>query len=288
MIGTMRTHSRHLLKLVIFDLDGVVYRGARAVTGVPELISWLHDDTDVAVRFATNNSMLTPQAFVERLAAMGIRAAADEVVTSTTATVDHLARHLPAPGSILVVGGSGLCELLAAAGYRVTPAARAVPAAYAGEPLAERYEAVVVGLDLAFSFAALAAAQAAVAAGARLIATNADARYPTERGFLPGAGSMVAAIATASGVQPIVIGKPAPAMFESILEQRGVAAADALVVGDNPDADIVAARRAGIPSLLVLTGVADAEMAAALDGDRRPDLVAAGPVELRDLIRARL
>jgi 4-nitrophenyl phosphatase len=188
----------------------------------------------------------------------------------------------------MAVGGSGLCELLAAAGYRVTPAAGAVPATYAGEPLAQRYDAVVVGLDLAFSFAALAAAQTAVAGGARFIATNADARYPTERGFLPGAGSMVAAIATASGVEPIVIGKPSPAMFETILEQRGVAAADALVIGDNPDADIVAARRAGIPSLLVLTGVADAETAAALEGDRRPDLMAAGPDELRELIRARL
>ncbi len=282
----MRNDPRRALRLVIFDLDGVVYRGPQAVPGAPDLINWLRG-TEVAVRFATNNSMLTPQAFVERLAAIGIRAGAAEVATSSTATVDYLTRHLSPPRHILVVGGSGLQELLEDAGYAVTAALDAVPEGYAGEPLSRPYDLVVAGLDLSFTFAALAAAQTAIGAGARFVATNADARYPTEHGFVPGAGSMVAAIAVAAGVQPIVIGKPQPTMFQSILERQGIAPEQALVIGDNPDADIVAAHRAGIPSVLVLTGVADAARAAELEGDRRPDLVAAGPRELRDLIEAR-
>jgi 4-nitrophenyl phosphatase len=282
----MQSRASSPLRLVIFDLDGVVYRGGSVVPGAPELIAWLHA-IGIAVRFATNNSMSTPAAFAARLGSLGIPAGADEVVTSTTATVEHLRRHLPEVERILAVGEAGMRDVLRGAGYDVTAAADAVGVEYRGGPLAGRYDAVVAGLDLHFGFPALAAAQTAIADGARFIATNADARYPTERGFLPGAGAVVAAIRVASGVEPTVIGKPEPAIFRSILEERGVEPGEALVVGDNPDADIRAARAAAIPSVLVLTGVADAASAAALSGERRPDAIAAGPEELRRLIEAR-
>jgi 4-nitrophenyl phosphatase len=287
MIGPMRTSPEPPLRLVIFDLDGVVYRGPQPVPGVPPLIARLHR-RGLLVRYATNNSMLTPQAFVARLAAISVEADAAEVVTSTTATIEHLARHLPEIRRVLTVGESGLRDMLLAAGFEVTRAEEALPDGYRGEPLAERYDAVVAGLDLSFSFAKLAAARAAIAAGARFVATNADARYPTERGFLPGAGSMVAAIAVASGERPLVIGKPEPTMFASILEHEDIPADEALVIGDNPDADIVAARRAGIRSALMLTGVANATDVAALAGERRPDFVVADAAELSQLLEARL
>ena len=111
-----------------------------------------------------------------------------------------------------------------------------------------------------------------------------DRRYPTAIGFLPGAGAIVSAIAAAADAEPEVIGKPEPAMFEAILSMAGVEAADAVVIGDNPDADIVAARRAGIASVLVLTGVADRRVADALTGDRRPDAVVEGPAEAATLL----
>ena len=126
----------------------------------------------------------------------------------------------------------------------------------------------------------MAAAVTAVREGARFVATNADARYPTTAGFLPGAGSGVAAIRAATGVEPLVVGKPQPAMFEAILAADGIGPADALVVGDNPAADIVAARRAGIRSVLVLTGIADDERAAGLIGDERPDALLPGIADL--------
>jgi 4-nitrophenyl phosphatase len=271
------------LRLVIFDLDGVIYRGLEPLPGAVELVNRLHA-AGVLIRFATNNSMASRAAYVERLAAMGIRAVADEIVTSTSATIEYLARHEPGVRRVLAVGESGMVDEMRGAGYAVTPAAMAAPPLYEGAPLDARYDAVIAGLDRGFEYPRLAAAASAILAGARFIATNIDARYPTPVGFLPGAGSIVAAIAAASGVEPLVIGKPGPAMFLAILEAAGVPSAQAAVVGDNPDADIVAARRAGIFSVLVLTGVADSETVPALDGERRPDLVLADADALAALL----
>jgi HAD superfamily hydrolase (TIGR01450 family) len=274
------------VRLVIFDLDGVVYRGSVPVPGAPELVDFLHG-RGAAVRFATNNSTATCQAYVERLGEMGIRASADEIVTSTSATIEHLRRHAPEVSTVLAIGADGMETELRDARFAVTMAADAV-AGEPGAPLGQAYDAVVVGLDSAIDYARLSVAMAAVAGGARLIATNADARYPTPAGFLPGAGAIVAALATATGVTPVVIGKPAPAMFTAILDAAGVAASECVVVGDNPDADVAGAHRAGCAAILVLTGVADSGTVALLDGERVPEAVAAGPDEVRALLASRL
>ncbi len=275
------------LRLVIFDLDGVIYRGEEPVPGSRELVDWLHARR-VGVRFATNNSMVTRAGYVERLGRMGIAITADEVVTSTSATVEHLRRHEPEVRTVLAIGANGMRDELVAAGLDVTMATDMPPPLEPGAPLARRYDAVIVSLDPRLDYDRLAAGMSAVAAGARLIATNADTRYPTAAGFLPGAGSIVAALATATGVTPEVIGKPEPAMFRAILEASGVAPGDAVVVGDNPDADVVGAHRAGCAAILVLTGVADAALAATLVGERAPDAVAAGPEEVRVLLEPRV
>jgi len=274
------------VRLVIFDLDGVIYRGTEVVPGAAELVTWLHG-LNVLVRFATNNSMITRAGYVDRLGAMGIATAVEEVVTSTSATVDHLARHAPGVRSVLAVGADGMRRELEDAGLEVTLASDA-QSHEPGGPLGRRYDAVVVGLDPAVDYARLSTAMAAVADGARLIATNADARYPTPAGFLPGAGSIVAALATATGVTPEVIGKPEPAMFRSVLESTGIPGTECVVVGDNPDADVAGAHRAGCASILVLTGVSDAVTAAALAGERRPDAVAVDPDEVRRLLEPRV
>jgi 4-nitrophenyl phosphatase len=273
------------VRLVIFDLDGVVYRGTEPVPGAPELVDFLHR-SGVTVRFATNNSMAARRAYVERLAAMGIRAAADEIVTSTSATVEHLRRHAPDVRTILAIGADGMQSELADAGLDVTMA-RDVEGADGG-PLERAYDAVVIGLDPAVDYARMANAMAAVAGGAHLIATNADARYPTPAGYLPGAGAIVAAVSTATGVTPEVIGKPAPEMFLDILAAAGVPPAECVVVGDNPDADVAGAHRAGCAAILVLTGVTDPASIDRLDGERAPDAVAAGPDEVRALLAPRI
>lgn len=275
------------VRLVIFDLDGVIYRGDVPIRGARELVAWLHERR-VGVRFATNNSMVTRAGYVERLGGMGITTTAEEVVTSTSATVEHLRRHQPGVRSVLAIGADGMRDELLSAGLVVTMAGQVPAAPAVGGPLADAYDAVIVGLDPRVDYDGLAAAMSAVAAGARLIATNADTRYPTRAGFLPGAGSIVAALATATGVTPEVIGKPEPAMFCAILEASGVEAGDTVVVGDNPDADVVGAHRAGCAAILVLTGVADAAVAMQLAGDRAPEAVVAGPHEIRALLEPRV
>ena len=225
------------VRLAIFDLDGVVYRGERPVPGAVELIARLHA-SGVLVRFATNNSMVARAGYVERLRAMGIATTIDEVVTSTWATAEHLRRSEPPVARILAVGAPGMLDELRAHRYAATAAADAAPADYAGGPLTERFDAVVAGLDPTIDYRAIAVAAAAVRAGARFVATNADRRYPTPEGFLPGAGSIVAAIGAACDVEPVVIGKPEPAMFRAILDASGVGPEQAVVIGDNPDADV--------------------------------------------------
>lgn len=263
-------------RLVIFDLDGVVYRGDQEVPGAARLVHAIRERR-MLVRFATNNSSATRSEYVDRLAGHGIGAAVEEIVTSSSATVDHLHAHLPRVRRVLAVGAKGLISELRAGGFEVTAVADAAPAEWNGGPLPDAYDAVVCGLDRQLDYRRLGVAVAAILAGALFIATNADLRYPTPEGFMPGAGAIVAAIGVSSGVEPMIIGKPQPAMFQAILERDGVAPQDALVIGDNPDADLVAARRAGIASVLVLTGVVDANAAAALVGDRRPDHVARDP-----------
>jgi 4-nitrophenyl phosphatase len=280
MIRRVSVAPRPALRLVILDMDGVLYRGDAPIPGAVRLVQRLHA-AGLLVRYATNNSMFTRAAYASRLAGMGIEASAEEIVTSTSATIEHLRRHDPAVRSVLAVGASGMVDELRAAGYAVTPIGEA------GEPPAP-VDAVLVGLDPAFDEPRLAAAAEAVRGGARFVATNADARYPTSTGFQPGAGTMVTAIRERCGVEALVIGKPEPAMFEAILEAAGVSAAEALVIGDNPDSDIAGARRAGIESILVLTGVTSPDVAAGLTGEARPDHVAADPAAAWVLIGERV
>ncbi|HKO34679.1 MAG TPA: HAD-IIA family hydrolase [Candidatus Limnocylindria bacterium] len=270
-------------RLVIFDLDGVVYRGPEAIPGAAALVFALRA-AGVATRFATNNSMATRGAYAERLAGHGIVASPDEIVTSTWATITHLRAHEPGLQRLQAVGAEGMLAELVDAGYDATYAGDAAGAEWDGAPLALGYDAVVVGLDPGVTYRTLGIAAAAIRAGARFIATNADLRYPTPGGLMPGAGAIVAALQATTGQRPLVIGKPEPAMFRAILEADGILPQEALVIGDNPDADVPAARRAGIPVVLVLTGVTDAAAAAALDGEQMPDWIAAGPAEVAALL----
>ena len=270
-------------RLVIFDLDGVVYRGTQPIAGAVDLIEAVHA-AGALVRYATNNSMHTREEYVERLRRMGIRAAADEIVTSTSATVDHLRSHCPDVRTVLTLGAPGMLAEFRAAGYEATSAAEAGPQDWNGADLPQPFDAVVAGLDPRVDYRRLGIAASAIRAGARFFATNADVQYPTPDGVVPGAGAIIAALAATSGVEPLVIGKPQPAMFAGILEQTGCAASASIIIGDNPDADLVAANRAGIASVLVLTGVTDAEAAAALDGERRATAVANDPAQAAALL----
>jgi glycerol 3-phosphatase-2 len=228
---------------VLFDLDGVLYRGPEPVPGARETVAALRA-LGTRVGFITNNSSRTPEAIAEHLVALGIDARPEEVETSALATAALLRSRSVA--SAFAIGGEGLRIALRAAG--VTPVERG----------GDRADAVVVGIDPSFTYADLATGSWLVREGAPLIASNADATYPAADGMLlPGAGAIVAALETASGVTAEVVGKPNEPIFREALRRAG--GERPLVVGDRLDSDIEGARRLGWDSALVLTGVSSEE-----------------------------
>ena len=243
----------------IFDMDGVLYRGAEVLPGVKELLDALIL-RERPVMLATNNSMSTPEAYERKLAAMGLDIPADAVITSALATRDYLLRTLPDGAGIYVIGMPALREQL----FNGTTFH---PVQY-GE---EQPEAVVIGLDLEFTYAKLKAAHEAILSGARFIATNADTTLPTEAGLVPGAGSIVAALAAASGQDPVVIGKPETPMLEMAMARMGARPEETVMIGDRLDTDILAGERAGMSTVLVLTGVSTREDLATAEA--LPDVV---------------
>ncbi len=252
--------------LVILDLDGVVVLGDRAVDGAKEALARLRE-LDKTLRFATNNASRRPGEVAEMLEGMGISASADEVLTSAVAAASALAQRFVAGAPVLVVGAAALRAEVAAVGLTPVTSAEDKPVA------------VVQGYGPDVGWTHLAEACVAVRNGAWWVATNTDRTLPTPRGPLPGNGALVAALATALDRRPdVVVGKPEPGLFLAAAEQVG--ARRTLVVGDRLDTDIAGARRAGMDSMLVLTGVAAERDATAATPEQRPTYVAANMLGL--------
>ena len=248
---------------LLFDLDGVLYRGDEPVPGAPETIGALRR-AGARIVFLTNNSSRTPQQVSAKLGAMGMPSPPEEVVTSATATADLLAAR--GGGTAFVMGGDGVVGALTDAGLQVLD----------GEP--ESVDLVVVGIDDDLTYARLRTACLLVHRGARFVATNADPTFPGPRSELwPGAGALVAAITTATGVEPEVVGKPHAPLFHAALHRAG--GTNPLVIGDRLDTDIAGAAALGWDTLLVLSGVDTEEELA--DSPYRPTYVAA---DLRALL----
>jgi 4-nitrophenyl phosphatase len=243
----------------IFDMDGVLYRGRTALPGVSDLLNAL-DLRGRSYMLATNNSSASAAEYVTKLASMGVEVGVESILTSAMATRDYLVQTLPAGSGIYVIGAPSLrAELFTDTTFK--------PVQY-GE---EQPAAVVVGLDTSFTYEKLRLANAAIRGGAKFVATNGDLTLPTEEGLLPGCGSIVAAVSAASGLTPVVIGKPEPVSLLEALDRMGVAPADGVMVGDRLDTDIVAGQRAGMLTVLVLTGVSTRDDVAA--ATVRPDLI---------------
>lgn len=235
-----------------FDLDGVVWKGDRPIAGAPDTIRTLRD-AGKRVAFVTNNSSETGETYAKKLAEMGAGGSPDEVVSSADATARLLEREIPGLRGRLayVIGGEGLHNAVAGVGARIA----------SGED-AKDASLVVVGWDQSLTFDKLRLATLAVRAGAMFVASNTDATYPAQEGLWPGAGAIVAALRTSTGVEPLVAGKPDPGVFQVARERLG--GSPALVVGDRVETDIMAAHAAGWPAALVLSGATGVpELAAA-------------------------
>ncbi|WP_229402816.1 HAD-IIA family hydrolase [Micromonospora okii] len=254
--------------LVVFDLDGVIYLIDRPIPGAVEAVGRLRAEGR-AVAYATNNASRRSSEVADLLTGMGVTATPEEVLTSAAASAELLADRLPAGSAVLVVGAEALRAEIGAVGLRPVSRAEESPAA------------VVQGYGPQVGWADLAEASLAVRAGAQWIATNTDRTLPSGRGPLPGNGSLVAVLRTALERDPdVVVGKPEPALFATAARRAGQGRT--LVVGDRLDTDIEGARRAGLDSLLVLTGVSDVPELLAAPERRRPTYVAADLAGLFD------
>lgn len=244
--------------VVLADLDGVVYRGPLAVPHAVERLN-AAAARGLRVGYITNNASRTDEDVAAHLRELGLDTRADDVVTSPQAAVHLLREHLEPGGLVLVVGGDGLVDELTKAGYRITRSAD------------DRPDAVVQGFAPDVNWLALAEASYALARDIPWIATNQDWTIPRERGIAPGNGTLVSAVHTAVQKLPLVAGKPETPLFETAVERFG--AASPLMIGDRLDTDIRGARRAGIRSALVLTGVDHAKQLIAAGPDDRPDYI---------------
>jgi phosphoglycolate/pyridoxal phosphate phosphatase family enzyme len=253
--------QRNRPQALIFDLDGVIMRGQTVIPQAPQVLRALAENGFRAY-FLTNNSTRTRADYLALLSAVGIPCSEEQVMTSAYATALYMSEHGWGGKAVFVIGERGLHEELRLAGMRPTEARDFREA-----------QAVVVGLDRQFDYEALRSAQQAILAGAEFIASNGDDTYPTETGIVPGAGSIVAAVAAAAGKEPLVIGKPNTFMLERLLAQAGCPAECAVLVGDRLDTDIELGRRVGMVTVLVLTGVTDRVRAESAPPGQRPDVI---------------
>jgi HAD superfamily hydrolase (TIGR01450 family) len=245
--------------VALLDLDGVVYLGGTAIPGAAEALRKAAA-AGMRLAYVTNNAFRTPAAIAALLTSFGAPATAQDVVTSAQAAARLLAERLPAGAPVLVIGGSGLRMALRERGLRPVSTALDSP------------QAVVQGYSPDISYSMLAEGGLAVAAGALFVASNGDLTLPSKRGRQPGNGALVQVVATATGVQPLVAGKPEPPLHRESVLRTG--AKHPLVVGDRLDTDIEGAHRVGADSMLVLTGVSGPAEAVLAPPSQRPTYLA--------------
>jgi 4-nitrophenyl phosphatase len=248
--------------LVIFDLDGVIYRGDTVLPYAADAVATLRR-RGATVFYLTNNSTRTRESYSRKLTEMGIPTHPNEIMTSAYATALYfLENHLDGT-TAYVIGEEGLVDELTRAGVRVLRGDENGPV-----------ESVVVGLDREFTYRKLLRAQQAILAGARFIATNGDLTFPVEEGkVIPGGGSLIAAVQAATSKAPLMIGKPESYAVERILQITGASPERTFMVGDRMDTDILAGRRMGLHTVLVLTGVTRAEDVESAPEEMRPEIV---------------
>ncbi|MCI6012556.1 MAG: HAD-IIA family hydrolase [Firmicutes bacterium] len=224
----------------ICDMDGVLYHGNRILPGVPEFIEWLHKEKKEYL-FLTNNSGFTPKELNQKLARMGLDVPEEHFYTSALATAEFLKEQ--APGcSAFVIGEAGLLNALYDAGITMNDV---------------NPDYVVVGEARSYSLDTLTRATNLVLRGARLIGANSDVSGPIEQGIAPACRALVAPIEMATGTSAYFCGKPNPLMMRTGLKLLGCHSAEAVMIGDRMDTDVISGLESGMSTVLVLSGVSD-------------------------------
>lgn len=228
----------------LIDLDGTLFRGNEVIPGALSFMERLVQKK-IPYLYLTNNSSRTPEQVAELLTDFGFPAKPEEIYTSALATAQYVKEELHA-SSVYVIGEEGLRKALTDVGCRLTE---------------EQPEVVVVGIDYQFTYEKMKKACLAIRSGATFIGTNADRALPTEKGLLPGSGSLSMGIAFSTGIEPLFIGKPEPIIMKYAQRLLGVASSETLVVGDNLGTDILSGIHSHMDTLLVYTGYTTREMA---------------------------
>lgn len=241
----MASFSAADIRGLIVDMDGVLWRGAEPIGDLPAIFAQIRR-FGLKIVLATNNATNSPKQYIARLSGHGVQVTLAEVVNSGMAAARLLKQDFPEGGPVYVVGEAGLISVLAESGFTHTERS----------PVA-----VVAGMDRNFTYDKLKLASGFIRQGARFIATNTDPTFPTPAGLTPGAGSIIAAIQTASETQPQIAGKPSPALYETCMERMGTLPGQTLVIGDRLTTDIAGAQELGCPTALVLSGVTSHEQA---------------------------
>ena len=219
------------------DMDGVIYHGNRLLPGVTEFVDWLMRE-EKQFLFLTNSSERTPLELRQKLARMGLDVSEEHFYTSALATAHFLDKQA-AGCTAYVIGTAGLYNAL----YDVGISFNDVDPDY-----------VVVGETSAYNYDMILKAVELIQKGAKLIGTNPDLTAPTERGIIPATRALVAPIAMATGCKPYYVGKPNPLMMRTGLHKLGVHSAEAVMIGDRMDTDIIAGIETGVETVLVLSG----------------------------------
>jgi HAD superfamily hydrolase (TIGR01450 family) len=224
----------------LFDLDGTVYLGERLIPGAAEAIGALRA-AGRRVAFLSNKPLQTRADYAAKLTGLGVPAEPEEVINSSLVLARYL-RELDPGAPVYVIGEPPMIAELREHGFEVRED--------------ERVRWVVIAFDRTFTYAKLNTALQAVKRGARLIATNPDRTCPVEGGEIPDCAGMIAAVEAVTGRRvETVVGKPSPIILEVALAALGVAAADAVMVGDRIETDITMGKRLGLHTILVLSGV---------------------------------
>lgn len=245
---------------LIIDMDGVLWHGNNPIDGLTDFFDILRN-TAMPFVLATNNASLTQQQYIEKLAKMGVTVSSDEILTSSMATANYLAKRQPEDKKrVFVIGEAGLKEPLIAEGFTLTDL---YEVAGNGEQIGA--DLVVTGLDRQMTWDKLATATLNIKKGAAFYATNADTTLPTELGDVMGNGGTIAALEAATGVTAKSIGKPEPILYQQAFETLGLDPCKIIAIGDRLNTDILGAVNAGIRSILVLTGISTEQELAETD-----------------------
>jgi 4-nitrophenyl phosphatase len=263
------------INTLLIDGDGVLWRAEQPIAGLNDFVEVMNAQ-GINWALLTNNATRNRMQFVEKFAGFGIEVGVERIFSSAIVTATYLQEHFSAGDTIYVVGEAGLIATLREAGFDVR----------AGDDQPDEAVAVIGSMDRGLTYGRLAAANRLIRRGARFIQTNPDKTFPMPDGIAPGAGTIMAALVAASGVEPVVIGKPETALYEAAMRAYGAQPERTAMVGDRLETDILGAQRVGISTILVLTGVAtrgDLE-----GGDRAPDLVLDSIADLADMLAARV